>query len=83
MPVKMPSARSWASHSGTTSSLLRVVDILEKDGQGLNLSHEVRLGILGHTGEYVPETLEGQIVRKSDQMPISTTTLTTPCGQAF
>ena len=38
---------------------LRVVDILEKDGQGLNLSHEVRLGILGHTGEYVPETLEG------------------------
>lgn len=47
---------------------LRVVDILEKDGQGLNLSHEVRLGILGHTGEYVPETLEGQIVRKSDQI---------------
>ena len=45
-----------------------MVDILEKDGQGLNLSHEVRLGILGHTGEYVPETLEGQIVRKSDQI---------------
>ena len=47
---------------------LRVVDILEKDGAGLNLTHEVRLGILGHTGEYVPETLEGQIVRKSDQI---------------
>lgn len=47
---------------------LRIVDILEKDGQGLNLSHEVRLGILGHTGQYVPETLEGQIVRKSDQI---------------
>lgn len=47
---------------------LRVVDILEKDGQGLNLCHEVRLGILGHTGEYVPQTLEGQIVRKSDQI---------------
>ena len=47
---------------------LRVVDYLEKDGQGLNLTHEVRLGILGHTGDYWPETLEGQIVRRSDQI---------------
>ena len=47
---------------------LRVVDILEKDGDGLNLSYEVRMGILGHTGEYIPETLEGQIVRRSDQI---------------
>lgn len=47
---------------------LRVVDVLEKDGHGLNLTHEVRLGILGHTGEYIPETLEGQVVRRSDQM---------------
>lgn len=47
---------------------LRVVDFLEKDGRGLNLTNEVRLGILGHTGEYIPETLEGQIVRRSDQI---------------
>ena len=47
---------------------LRVVDVLEKDGMGLNLTHEVRLGILGHTGDYIPETLEGQIVRRSDQI---------------
>lgn len=47
---------------------LRVVDYLEKDGQGLNLTNEVRLGILGHTGEYIPETLEGQVVRRSDQI---------------
>lgn len=47
---------------------LRVVDYLEKDGQGLNLTNEVRLGILGHTGDYIPETLEGQIVRRSDQI---------------
>ena len=47
---------------------LRVVDVLEKDGEGLNLSYEVRMGILGHTGEHIPETLEGQIVRKSDQI---------------
>ena len=47
---------------------LRVVDSLEKEGEGLNLSYEVRMGILGHTGEYIPETLEGQIVRRSDQI---------------
>ena len=47
---------------------LRVVDVLENDGEGLNLSYEVRMGILGHTGEYVPETLEGQIVRLSDRI---------------
>jgi len=47
---------------------LRVVDHLEKDGQGLNLTHEVRMGILGHTGLSIPETLEGQIVRISDRI---------------
>ena len=47
---------------------LRVVDVLENDGAGLNLTHEVRLGILGHTGDYIPETLEGQVVRRADQI---------------
>jgi len=47
---------------------LRVVDVLENEGAGLNLTHEVRLGILGHTGPYIPETLEGQVVRRSDQI---------------
>ena len=48
---------------------LRVVDKLEKDGQGLNLTYEVRMGILGHSSHSrMPETLEGQIVRKSDQI---------------
>ncbi len=47
---------------------LRVVDILENNGAGLNLSYEVRMGILGHTGEFIPETMEGQIVRRSDQI---------------
>ena len=47
---------------------LRVVDILEKNGEGLNLTYEVRMGILGHTGDQIPETLEGQIVRRSDQI---------------
>ena len=47
---------------------LRVVDILEKDGKGLNLTHEVRNGILCHTGDPWPNTLEGMIVRRSDQI---------------
>ena len=47
---------------------LRVVDILENDGAGLNLTYEVRMGILGHTGPRIPETMEGQIVRWADRM---------------
>lgn len=47
---------------------LRVVDVLEKDGNGLNLTYEVRMGILGHTGSYIPQTLEGQIVRRADRI---------------
>ena len=47
---------------------LRVVDVLENDGQGLNLTWEVRNGILCHTGDPWPETLEGLVVRRSDQI---------------
>lgn len=47
---------------------LRAVDVLEKDGEGLNLCYETRMGIVGHTGERIPETLEGQIVRVSDRI---------------
>ena len=44
------------------------MDILENGGEGLNLTYEVRMGILGHTGDRIPETLEGQIIRKADQI---------------
>ena len=47
---------------------LRVVDKLERDGEGLNLTYEVRMGILGHTGSFIPETMEGQVVRISDRI---------------
>ncbi len=47
---------------------LRVVDVLEKGGQGLNLTFEVRDGILHHTGDPWPATLEGIAVRRSDQI---------------
>ena len=47
---------------------LRVVDHLERDGRGLNLTAEVRDGMLNHTGENEPETLEGKIVRLVDRV---------------
>ena len=47
---------------------LRVVDVLENNGRGLNLSYEVRMAILGHTGDRIPETKEGKIVRLADRI---------------
>ena len=47
---------------------LRVVDRLEKNGDGLNLTYETRMGIVGHTGDYIPETQEGRIIRLSDRI---------------
>ena len=47
---------------------LRVVDLLENGGEGLNLTYEVRMAILGHTGPVLPETLEGQLIRRADQI---------------
>ena len=47
---------------------LRVVDVLERDGRGLNLTAEIRDGILNHTGQNEPETLEGKIVRLVDRV---------------
>lgn len=47
---------------------VRVVELLEKNGQGLNLTWEVRDGILNHQMETKAATLEGQIVRYSDKI---------------
>jgi dGTPase len=47
---------------------LRVVDVLERDGRGLNLNEPVRQGILNHTGPNKSESLEGQIVRLVDRV---------------
>ena len=47
---------------------LRVVEVLERDGVGLNLTEEVRDGILNHTGSTKPATLEGRIVRLVDRV---------------
>src|SRR5258706_7799169 len=47
---------------------LRVVEKLERDGRGLNLTWEGRDGILKHTGAEEPATLEGKIVRIVDRV---------------
>ncbi|MCL5986568.1 MAG: deoxyguanosinetriphosphate triphosphohydrolase [Actinobacteria bacterium] len=47
---------------------LRVVDCIEREGQGLNLTWEVRDGILNHSGDVQPSTLEGKIVHLSDRV---------------
>lgn len=47
---------------------LRVVDVLERDGAGLNLTYEVRDGIENHSSNALPSTLEGKVVRLSDKI---------------
>lgn len=47
---------------------VRIVEKLEKDGEGLNLTWEVRNGILNHEMELMPDTLEGRCVRLADKI---------------
>ena len=60
------------AHGGTgfrhNEHSLRVVDVLERDGRGLNLNQPVREGILKHTGPERSGSLEGQIVRLVDRV---------------
>jgi dGTPase len=64
-------SRVLATHGRTfrhNEHSLRVVDKLEKGGEGLNLTFEVRDGIRNHTGEVYPSTREGEIVRTADRI---------------
>ena len=48
---------------------LRVVDLLEKDGAGLNLTYETRMGILGHSWSApAPDFMEGHVIRFADRI---------------
>jgi dGTPase len=47
---------------------LRVVDMLENNHKGLNLTVEVRDGILNHSGSNIAATLEGQIIKFADRI---------------
>ena len=53
------------SHSDQS---VRMVDILEKEGLGLNLTFEVRDGIKNHQSDGHPSTMEGKVVRISDKI---------------
>jgi dGTPase len=55
-----------AYHHNTQS--LRVIEVLEYEGKGLNLTWEVRDGVAHHTGDVEPATLEGRIVRLADRI---------------
>jgi dGTPase len=64
-------SRALAAHGRSfrhNEHSLRVVDHLEKRGAGLNLTLEVRDGILNHTGKGYPSTREGEIVRVADRI---------------
>ena len=56
---------------------VRVVEKLENDGAGLNLTYEVREGIACHTGDTLPSTLEGRVIRFADRIS------TTRCARVF
>jgi len=58
------------THGGFSHNVqsLRVVDRLEKNGKGLNLTWEVRDGILNHRTSGSPATMEGQVVQLSDKI---------------
>ena len=47
---------------------VRVVEKLENDGRGLNLTYEVKDGIAHHSGEKMPCTLEGELIRYADRI---------------
>lgn len=60
--------RKAVGHYNHNEQSLRVLDVLEKGGQGLNLTHYVRDGVLKHTGRELPMALEGQIVKIGDRI---------------
>lgn len=60
--------RDIIGHYNHNEQSLRVVEYLERNCQGLNLTVEVKDGILNHTGDNKPFTLEGNIIRLGDRI---------------
>ena len=60
--------RLWSPDFTHYRQSVRVVEKLENDGEGLNLTWEVRDGILNHTGSSLASTLEGVIVKFADRI---------------
>lgn len=57
-----------SGHFSHNEQSLRVVDILENNGEGLNLTYEVRDGIVNHTSSGNPCTQEGKVVSFADRI---------------
>ncbi|WP_026476326.1 deoxyguanosinetriphosphate triphosphohydrolase [Alkaliphilus transvaalensis] len=60
--------RDLTGHFRHNEQSLRVVEVLERNGRGLNLTLEVRDGILNHTGANAPMTMEGKLVKIVDRI---------------
>lgn len=60
--------REILGHYNHNEQSLRIVEYLERNGQGLNLTLDVKDGIVNHTGVNKPVTLEGNIVRTGDRI---------------
>lgn len=60
--------REILGHFRHNEQSLRVVEYLEQNGKGLNLTNAVKDAILNHSGDCLPATLEGKIVRISDRI---------------
>ena len=60
--------RKIINHFEHNEQSIRILKVLAREGQGLNLTEPVLDGILFHTGEGVPKTLEGQIVKTGDRI---------------
>ena len=60
--------RALSGHFEHNEQSLRVVEVLEKDGKGLNLTYEVKDGIVNHKKNGKPFTLEGQAVSVADRI---------------
>jgi len=58
----------WSPEFQHYKQSLRVVEFLENNGEGLNLTHEVRDGIVNHTGDNLASTLEGVVVKFADRI---------------
>ena len=61
-------ALNYFTHFAHNEQSLRMVDVLEYDGKGMNLTFEVRDGILNHTSKGNAATLEGHVVAWSDRI---------------
>jgi len=60
--------RKIITHFEHNEQSIRILKVLAREGQGLNLTEPVLDGILHHTGEGTPITLEGQIVKTGDRI---------------